>query len=472
MPPLPIWKYHAMSTQSAELDTAQPSPARPSELIYHLEDRPPLPQTLFAACQHLLAMFVAVITPGLLICQALGLPAEDTQRIISMSLFASGLASLLQIKTWGPVGSGLLSIQGTSFNFVSPLIMGGLALKNGGADIPTMMAALFGTLMVASCTEILLSRVLHLARRIITPLVSGIVVMIIGLSLIQVGLTSIGGGYGAMSDNTFGAPKNLLLAGAVLGVIILLNRQRNPYLRVASLVIAMAVGYLLAWALGMLPESRPVVDTALITIPTPLYYGLSFDWNLLIPLMLIFMVTSLETIGDITATSDVSEQPVRGPLYMKRLKGGVLANGLNSMLSAIFNTFPNSCFGQNNGVIQLTGVASRYVGFVVAIMLIILGLFPAVAGFVQHIPEPVLGGATLVMFGTIAASGVRIVSRETLNRRAIMIMALSLAVGMGVAQQPLILQFAPDWIKTLFSYGIAAGGITAIVLNLLFPQEK
>ncbi|CNJ59880.1 transport protein%2C symporter [Yersinia pseudotuberculosis] len=472
MPPLPIWKYHAMSTQSAELDTAQPSPARPSELIYHLEDRPPLPQTLFAACQHLLAMFVAVITPGLLICQALGLPTEDTQRIISMSLFASGLASLLQIKTWGPVGSGLLSIQGTSFNFVSPLIMGGLALKNGGADIPTMMAALFGTLMVASCTEILLSRVLHLARRIITPLVSGIVVMIIGLSLIQVGLTSIGGGYGAISDNTFGAPKNLLLAGAVLGVIILLNRQRNPYLRVASLVIAMAVGYLLAWALGMLPESRPVVDTALITIPTPLYYGLSFDWNLLIPLMLIFMVTSLETIGDITATSDVSEQPVRGPLYMKRLKGGVLANGLNSMLSAIFNTFPNSCFGQNNGVIQLTGVASRYVGFVVAIMLIILGLFPAVAGFVQHIPEPVLGGATLVMFGTIAASGVRIVSRETLNRRAIMIMALSLAVGMGVAQQPLILQFAPDWIKTLFSSGIAAGGITAIVLNLLFPQEK
>ncbi|EMY3533076.1 xanthine permease XanP [Yersinia ruckeri] len=468
-----------MTTQSTELSTPQQTSiaqgsttATPSELIYRLEDRPPLPQTLFAACQHLLAMFVAVITPALLICQALGLPAQDTQRIISMSLFASGLASILQIKTWGPVGSGLLSIQGTSFNFVSPLIMGGLALKNGGADIPTMMAALFGTLMVASCTEIFLSRVLHMARRIITPLVSGIVVMIIGLSLIQVGLTSIGGGYGAMSDHTFGAPKNLLLAGAVLVVIILLNRQRNPYLRVASLVIAMAVGYLLAWAMDMSPASQPVSNTALITIPTPFYYGLSFDWNLLIPLMLIFMVTSLETIGDITATSDVSEQPVSGPLYMKRLKGGVLANGLNSMVSAIFNTFPNSCFGQNNGVIQLTGVASRYVGFVVALMLILLGLFPAVAGFVQHIPEPVLGGATIVMFGTIAASGVRIVSRETLNRRAIMIMALSLAVGMGVAQQPLILQFAPDWIKTLLSSGIAAGGITAIVLNLVFPQEK
>jgi len=462
-----------MSLQTAERDNAPAATPRNSELIYRLEDCPPLPQTLFAACQHLLAMFVAVITPALLICQALGLPAQDTQHIISMSLFASGLASILQIKTWGPVGSGLLSIQGTSFNFVSPLIMGGMALKNGGADVPTMMAALFGTLMVASCTEIVLSRFLHLARRIITPLVSGIVVMIIGLSLIQVGLTSIGGGYGAMSDHTFGAPKNLLLAAAVLGVIILLNRQRNPYLRVASLVIAMLVGYLLAWAMDMLPATEAAsTPQSWIMLPMPLYYGLGFDWNLLLPLMLIFMVTSLETIGDITATSDVSEQPVSGPLYMKRIKGGVLANGLNSLLSAVFNTFPNSCFGQNNGVIQLTGVASRYVGFVVALMLVVLGLFPGVSVLVQHIPEPVLGGATIVMFGTIAASGVRIVSREPLNRRAIMIIALSLAVGLGVSQQPLILQFAPDWVKNLFSSGIAAGGITAIVLNLIFPQEK
>lgn len=451
---------------------SKPTATTGSELIYRLEDRPPLPQTLFAACQHLLAMFVAVITPALLICQALGLPAQDTQHIISMSLFASGVASLLQIKTWGPVGSGLLSIQGTSFNFVTPLIMGGMALKNGGADVPAMMAALFGTLMLASCTEMILSRFLHLARRIITPLVSGIVVMIIGLSLIQVGLTSVGGGFSAINDHSFGAPKNLLLAVLVLLMIILLNRQRNPYLRVASLVIAMAAGYLLAWALDMLPANTASANQAIITIPTPFYYGLRIDWNLLIPLVLVFMVTSLETIGDITATSDVSEQPVSGPLYMKRLKGGVLANGLNSFVSALFNTFPNSCFGQNNGVIQLTGVASRYVGFVVALMLIVLGLFPVVSGFVQHIPEPVLGGATLVMFGTIAASGVRIVSRERLDRRAVMIMALSLAVGLGISQQPLILQFAPQWLKTLLSSGIAAGGITAIILNLLFPQEK
>lgn len=460
-----------MSVNTIESENAQTvARTQPSELIYRLEDRPPLAQTIFAALQHLLAMFVGVITPGLLICQALGLPAQDTQHIISMSLFASGVASIIQIKAWGPVGSGLLSIQGTSFNFVAPLIMGGTALKTGGADVPTMMAALFGSLMLASCTEMVISRILPFARRIITPLVSGVVVMIIGLSLIQVGLTSVGGGFGAMANHTFGAPKNLLLAGIVLAIIILLNRQRNPYLRIASLVIAMAVGYLVAMMMGMLPAYN--APSSAIMIPTPLYYGLSIDWSLLLPLMLVFMITSLETIGDITATSDVSEQPVSGPVYMNRLKGGVLANGLNSFVSAVFNTFPNSCFGQNNGVIQLTGVASRYVGFFVAVMLMVMGLFPAVAAFVQQLPEPVLGGATLVMFGTIAASGVRIVSREPLNRRAIMIIALSLAVGLGVSQQPMILQFAPDWLKNLLTSGIAAGGITAIVLNLVFPADK
>lgn len=453
------------------ISTDRPATAPRSELIYPLEARPPLPQALFAALQHLLSMFVAVITPALLICKGLNLPAEDTQQILSMSLFASGIASLLQIKTWGPIGSGLLSIQGTSFNFVSPLIMGGLTLKNGGANVSQMMAALFGTLMLASGTEMIISRLLPYVQRIITPLVSGIVVMIIGLSLIQVGLTSVGGGFRAIANHSFGSPSNLLLAGIVLGIIVLLNRQRNPYLRIAALFIAMAVGYLVAWTLDLLPTSPAKVDQPLFILPQPLRYGLSIDWNLLLPLMLVFMVTSLETIGDITATSDVSEQPVKGPIYMQRLKGGVLANGVNSCVSALFNTFPNSCFGQNNGVIQLTGVASRYVGFIVALLLMILGLTPAVSGLVENIPEPVLGGATLMMFGTIAASGVRIVAREAINRRAIMIMALSLGIGLGVSQHPEVLQFAPEWLKTLFSSGIAAGGLTAVLLNLILPPE-
>lgn len=444
---------------------------RPSELIYQLNERPPLPQTLFAAIQHLLAMFVAVITPSLIICQALGVPADQTNTIISMSLFASGLSSFIQIRTFGPIGSGLLSIQGTSFNFLGPIIGAGLALKAGGADIATMMAAIFGTILVASFAEILLSRVLQFAQRIITPLVSGIVVTLIGLTLVQVGLVSIGGGYSALSDGSFGSLDKLALAGTVLALIVILNRSRNPYIRVASIVIAMLVGYIMAYLLGMVDSTqRP--QSSLIALPIPMQYGLSFDWSLFIPLVLIFLITALEAIGDITATSEVSGEPVKGPVYMKRIKGGVLADGINSALAALLNSFPNSTFSQNNGVILLTGVASRYVGYFIAAMLMLLGLFPGVASFVQLIPEPVLGGATIVMFGTIAAAGVRIISRVELDRRAILIMALSFSMGLGIAQKPEILQFMPEIIKSIFSSGVAAGGITAIILNLLLPEHS
>ncbi|EGR0898745.1 TPA: uracil-xanthine permease family protein [Vibrio cholerae] len=445
--------------------------SRKADLVYQLNDRPPLPQTLFAALQHLLAMFVAVITPSLIICQSLGVPADQTNTIISMSLFASGLSSFIQIRTFGPIGSGLLSIQGTSFNFLGPIIGAGLALKAGGADIETMMAAIFGTILVASSAEILLSRVLQFAQRVITPLVSGIVVTLIGLTLVQVGLISMGGGYAAMADGSFGSLDKLALAGTVLAIIVLLNRAYNPYVRVASIVIAMLVGYVMAYLMGMVNTDN-LAQTQLIALPIPMQYGLGFDWSLFIPLVLIFLITALEAIGDITATSEVSGEPVKGPVYMKRIKGGVLADGLNSALAAVFNSFPNSTFSQNNGVILLTGVASRYVGYFIAGMLVLLGLFPGVASFVQLIPEPVLGGATIVMFGTIAAAGVRIISRVDLDRRAILIMALSFSMGLGIAQKPEILQFMPEFIKNLFSSGVAAGGITAIVLNLLLPEVR
>ncbi|EJL6705227.1 uracil-xanthine permease [Vibrio cholerae] len=445
--------------------------SRKADLVYQLNDRPPLPQTLFAALQHLLAMFVAVITPSLIICQSLGVPADQTNTIISMSLFASGLSSFIQIRTFGPIGSGLLSIQGTSFNFLGPIIGAGLALKAGGADIETMMAAIFGTILVASSAEILLSRVLQFAQRVITPLVSGIVVTLIGLTLVQVGLISMGGGYAAMADGSFGSLDKLALAGTVLAIIVLLNRAHNPYVRVASIVIAMLVGYVMAYLMGMVNTDN-LAQTQLIALPIPMQYGLGFDWSLFIPLVLIFLITALEAIGDITATSEVSGEPVKGPMYMKRIKGGVLADGLNSALAAVFNSFPNSTFSQNNGVILLTGVASRYVGYFIAGMLVLLGLFPGVASFVQLIPEPVLGGATIVMFGTIAAAGVRIISRVDLDRRAILIMALSFSMGLGIAQKPEILQFMPEFIKNLFSSGVAAGGITAIVLNLLLPEVR
>lgn len=428
---------------------AHPPRRAHSELVYGIEDVPPLPQTLFAALQHMLAMFVAIITPPLIIANALGLPAADTRYIVSMSLVMSGIASFIQTRRFGPIGSGLLSVQGTSFNFLGPIIASGLALKQAAMPTEDLLGTLFGTMMVAALT---------------------IVVLLIGLTLIKVGLISMGGGYAALSDGSFASHTNLFLSLLVLGLIVLLQRSRNPWLRLSAIMIAMLAGYAVALLLGKV--SAPTFDGPLVMVPIPLHYGLGFDWQLFVPLAIIFVVTALEAIGDMTATSDISGEPLEGPVYMERIKGGVLADGANSMLAAVFSTFPMSTFAQNNGVIQLTGVASRHVGLFIAAMLALLGLFPAVASLVQQIPEPVLGGATIVMFGTIAAAGVRIIAREELDRRALMILAVSLAMGLGVAQVPEVLQHLPELAKSVLSYGVATGGITAIVLNLLLPKRE
>ncbi len=439
------------------------------DLVYGLDARPPLPQTLFAALQHMLAMFVGIITPPLIIASALGLSAEDSRYIVSMSLLMSGIASFIQTRRFGPVGSGLLSVQGTSFNFLGPIIASGLAIKQSGLDSHAMLGTLFGTILVAAISMIIVSRCLHLIRRVITPLVTGVVVLLIGLTLIKVGLISMGGGFAAMKDGSFGSLHNLCLSGIVLVAIVLLQRSRNPWLRLSAIVLAMLIGYVVAYFMGRL---NPLGHSdSWITLPSPLHFGLGFDWELFIPITVIFVVTALEAIGDMTATSDVSGEPVDGPVYMQRIKGGVLSDGLNSMLAAVIGTFPMSVFAQNNGVIQLTGVASRYVGFFIAAMLALLGLLPGVAALIQQIPEPVLGGATIVMFGTIAAAGVRIISREVLDRRALMILAVSLAMGLGVAQVPEVLQHLPPLLKSVLSFGVATGGITAMILNLVLPRR-
>ena len=203
-----------------------------------------------------------------------------------------------------------------------------------------------------------------------------------------------------------------------------------------------------------------------------MHFGLSFSWSLFIPMAFIYLVTSLEAIGDVTATSKISNQPVDGPVWMQRIKGGVLVNGANSFIAGIFNTFPSSVFAQNNGVIQLTGVASRYVGLWIAALLILLGLFPAVAAVIQAVPQAVLGGAVMVMFGAVAASGINILSTIHLDRRALLIIAISLALGLGVAQVPQILEHLPELFKNIFSSGVATGGIAALILNIVLPETQ
>ena len=447
-----------METKTSEVTPEQ----KPQGLIYGLEDRPPLRDTLFAALQHLLAIFVAIITPPLIIAGALKLDLETTGFLVSMALFVSGIATFVQCRRVGPIGCGLLCIQGTSFSFIGPIISAGFA---GG------LPAVFGATIAGSVVEILVSRVLKYMRRIITPLVSGIVVTLIGLSLIKVGITACGGGEVAKAAGTFGAVEYVGLAALVLGLIIFFNRSSNHYLRMSSIVIGLAIGYVVSWAMGMVNFSD-IQSFGSLNIPIPFRYGVSFDLSAIISLGLVYLITAIEAYGDITANSMISGQPVEGEKFMKRAQGGILADGFNSAVAGVFNSFPNSIFAQNNGMIQLTGVASRYVGYFIAGMLVLLGLFPAVGLIFSLMPEPVLGGATLLMFGTVAAAGVRIIASQNINRKATLVIAISFSFGLSVELVPEILAQLPETVRNIFSSGITTGGVAAILSNALIRIKE
>jgi len=435
------------------------------ELIYGLNDRPPIRETIFAALQHLLAIFVAIITPPLIISSALKFDLDTTGFLVSMSLFVSGLATFIQCRRFGPIGAGLLCIQGTSFSFISPIIGAGmLGMINGKMNVEMGLSYIFGACLVASVVEMVVSRLLPYTRKIITPLVSGIVVSLIGMCLIKAGINSCGGGQSAVDAGTFGSMQNLGLALLVLVSIIFFNRSNNRFLRMGSIVLGLLIGCVAAYALNMIDFSS-LKGSGSLNIPVPFKYGLNFDLGAIIGIGLIYLVTAVEAFGDITANSLISGEPVEGPVFLKRAQGGVLADGFNSLLAAVFNSFPNSIFAQNNGMIQLTGVASRYVGYFIAGALVLLGLFPVVGKVFSLIPDPVLGGATLLMFGTVAAAGIRIIASTEITRKAVLVMAISFAMGLSVELVPGILDKMPDIIKNIFSSGITTGGLTAILAN-------
>jgi len=458
-----------LSPPPTEAATEAPLPNLFSSLLYGLDDKPPVPEAIFVAFQHVLASFVGIITPPLIICSALGATPEVTSYVISMSLFVSGVATFIQCKRIGPVGSGLLSLQGTSFAFLGPIIGVGTAAVGAGESPESALALIFGLCFFGAFVEIILSRFLHLANQIITPVVSGTVVMIIGLSLIKTGIISMGGGVAAQQNGTFASAQNLLLSGLVLAIIVLLNMTGNRYLRMGAIAIGLGVGYAISFALGLVNLSA-IGSLPIIRLPIPLRFGMGFNWTAFIPFILLYLITAIETIGDLTATSVVSQQPVKGSLYFRRIKGGVLGDGVNSLLAAVFNTFPNTTFSQNNGVIQMTGVGSRYVGYFVSGIFVILGLVPMVGGLFQSIPQPVLGGATIIMFGAIAVAGINIVASTEIDRRSLIIIAVSLSLGLGVVYVPELMANKPALVSNVFSSGISTGGLTAILLNWLLPR--
>lgn len=437
-----------------------------SELIYRLEDRPPVLQSTFAALQHLLASFVGIVTPTLIIGNTLGLQTE-VPYLISMALLASGIGTFIQAFRPLGIGAGMLCIQGTSFAFLGAILSAGFTVKDRGGSSEDIMALVTGMCFFGAFIQIGLSQIIPYLRRIVTPLVTGIVITSIGISLIKVGMSDLAGGLEAAD---FGAPVNLMLGFSVIVVIVILNASTNNWVRMSSVIVGLGTGVIAALLFDEL-ALQDLSISADIAMPEPFRYGFSFDLAAFIPLAVIYVISSVETTGDLTANCVISNQPIDGESYIRRISNGVLGDGVNSMIAAVLNTFPNTTFSQNTGVIQLTGIASRHVGIYVAAILVVLGFFQGIGDLLLSIPKPVLGGATLVMFGSVAVAGIKILATEELDRRKVIIIAVSFGLGLGVALVPEVFIQTPPLVQNIFSSAAATAGLSAITLSLVIPNN-
>lgn len=429
--------------------------AAPSGLLHGPEDRVPLSVAWLVALQHVAAMVVGTITPPLILAGILKFSPGETAAFVSVALLASALGTLLQTTRPGPVGSGLLSVTGTSFSFLQPLVAAGQA---GG------LALMFGLSLAAAPVQLALAPFLPKLRRVFTPLVSGVVVLLIGLTLIPSAM------YGIVAPVSTDAPTwaGGALAALVVAVLIAAQAINRPWARLAGVLLGLGAGTLAAACAGWLP-AVPTGDGAWFALPRWLPHGLAFDWTLFVPFAFIYLVSLLEALGDMTATAQLSGLPTDGPEHWRRMRGGILADGLTSFSSALFGGFPSTTYAQNNGVIQITGVASRRLGPLMALILAALGFVPMVGRLISVVPPAVIGALALVLFGLVAVSGLRLIAAAGLSQRNCLVVALSLAVGLGLPSQAEWLKNLPAVLRAIFESGIAGGGLAALALNALLP---
>ena len=423
-------------------------------LMYGVNDNPSLAKKILFGIQHIFAAFGGIIVVPLVIASALGLDAKTTTTLISATILASGLATIIQAKGVGKVGSRVACIMGTDFTFVSPSISVGSVLGLPGIIGATILGALL---------EIILSFFIKPLMKFFPPLVTGTVVCLIGLTLLPVAIDWAAGGSGAAD---YGDLKNIGVAAFVLLVTLILNRSKKGIISSASILIGMIIGYIVCIPLGMV-DFNEVKEASWISIPRIFEYGVTFDFKALIAFLPAYFVTTIETVGCLKAVGESSNIEMKED----KIGAGVLADGVGSIIGGVVGSFPNTSFSQNVGVISLTKVASKYVAVMAGIILVILGFLPKVAAIVTQIPQPVLGGVGIVMFGTVAAAGIKTLSKVKLTERSLLIIAISIGVGLGVTFRPDFLAKLPEGIKMVFSSGISLGTIAALVLNLVLKED-
>lgn len=453
-----------------------------------LEGKLPLSQAIPLGLQHVLAMFVGNLTPLLIITSACGIEAgSDLQvSLLQNAMLIAGIVTLIQLFTIGPVGARLPIVMGTSSGFIGVCnsvvnVMGGGVLAYG---------AIMGATLVGGLFEGVLGFFLKPLRRFFPSVVTGTVVLTIGLSLISVGINSFGGGNKAKD---FGSMENLFLGAVVLITIIVLKHCTKGITSFSSILIGIIVGYIVAGIMGMvltttfehvdattsevsvvtkawvLNWSR-VADASWFSVPKLFPVKPVFDLRAILPITIMFIVTTVETIGDI---SGITEGGFSREATNKELSGGVMCDGLGSSFAAIFGVLPNTSFSQNVGLVGMTKVVNLFSISTGALFLIACGLFPKLAAVISIMPQSVLGGAAVIMFASIVVSGIQLVTKEAITARNITIISVALGLGYGIGSNTAAIQSAPQGIQLIFGgSGIVPAAIVAILLNLVLPKEK
>jgi NCS2 family nucleobase:cation symporter-2 len=433
-----------------------PESEQQSVVLYDIEDKPPLGKAIPLGIQHVLAMFLGNVAPPLILAGAIGSVTGETTFLVQMALIVAGVATIVQAYPIGPVGARLPVVMGTSFAFLGPLI--GIGNQFG-------IAAVFGASLLAAPVEVIMGVSFDRFRQYFPPLVTGIVVMLIGLTLIPTGMNYAAGASAGPSAEGYGSFVNLGLAGLVLIVTVGLNQFFEGFLRVISVFVGIIVGYLAALALGVVDLSA-VAAAGWVTVPVPLKYGLAFEPSAIVTVAFLYIITGMETIGDISGTVSATGRDAT----REEIRGGLVADGVMSVFGAVFNALPNTSFSQNVGLVNFTGVASRYVAGIGGVVLLALGFVPKVGAVVSAMPDAVLGGGALILFAMIFSSGARLITQNVeLDHRNSTILAMSMALGLGVAFRPEILQHFPSEVQTLFGSALVTGGMAALVLNIVFP---
>jgi len=422
----------------------------------------PLKQSIPLGIQHVLAMFAGNITVPIIVAGVFGSTTAEKIFLIQMALFAAGVATIIQTVGIGKVGSRLPIIQGTSFAFIpimSPFAKVGLG-------------AVFTAAFIGGIFQMWIGRMLKPIRHLFPPLVTGIVVLMIGVSLLKVGFMYAGGGGWLLNNKpeVFGNSNHLIISFTVLIVAVWANQKGKGMVSSASILIGMIAGYIVAMMMGMVNYGK-IAGADWFAFPMPLQYGIEFIPGAIILMLFMAVVTTIETIGDISATTMGG---ANREATDKELSGGIMADGLGTAFGSLFNAMPNTSYSQNAGLVAFTGVISRHVGTVAGVILILMGLFPKLGGIIAAMPESVIGGAAIIMFGLITSAGIKLVAQSEMNQRNLLILGLSLSFGIGMSLLPQFVAHIPDFgisLKLLLTTGLIPAGMLAFILNATLSKK-